>query len=93
MSPNFPPPFANVKQKNMVGWYGPAQLLRTGLEVIVSTLFAQHSDSRRLDAIATRDAIVNFNKKVCSRITAIFGLTMLLIVAMAGIQPMRLPMH
>lgn len=30
----------------MVGWYNPAQLFRTGIEVVVSTLLAQHIDKR-----------------------------------------------
>ena len=32
----------------MVRWYDPGQLFRTGIEVVVSTLFGRHSDSRRL---------------------------------------------
>ena len=42
-----------VTQMPMVGWYNPPQLIRTGTELIISDLFARHSDSRRLDAVAT----------------------------------------
>ena len=54
---------AFFKKQRMAGWYDPPQLLRTGPEVIVSTLFARHSDSHRLDAIASIDAILNFDKQ------------------------------
>ena len=33
-------------QRGMVEWYRPRQLIKTGAEVIVSTLFARHADSR-----------------------------------------------
>src|SRR3954447_3941701 len=36
----------------MVGWYDPAQLLRTAGHVIVSTLLARHIDDRRLQGLA-----------------------------------------
>jgi hypothetical protein len=42
-----------LRFRKMVGWYDPTQLIRTGIEVIISTLFARHSDGRRIDAIAT----------------------------------------
>lgn len=35
----------------MVGWYDPVQLIRTGLEVVLSTWIGRHSDSRRIDAL------------------------------------------
>ena len=35
----------------MVGWFDPGQLARTGLEVVVSTLFGRHSDFRLLEAL------------------------------------------
>src|ERR1051325_9037056 len=47
-------------QSRMVGWYNPAQLLRTGSEVIVSTLFGKHSDSRLLDAVATKEPRLDY---------------------------------
>lgn len=48
-----PPPLApdKVERHRMVGWYDPGQLLRTGFEVIVSTIFGRHSDNRRLDGL------------------------------------------
>jgi hypothetical protein len=36
----------------MVGWYHPGQLFRTGFELVISTMFARHSDSRRMDALS-----------------------------------------
>jgi hypothetical protein len=44
----------------MVGWYNPPQLIRTGTELIISDLFARHSDSRRLDAVATDPPMVDY---------------------------------
>jgi len=38
----------------MVGWYDPAQLWRTALEVIVASTFARHADSRRLQVVGER---------------------------------------
>jgi hypothetical protein len=37
----------------MVGWYEPLQLIRTGMDVAVSTLFGRHSDYRLIEALAT----------------------------------------
>jgi hypothetical protein len=39
----------------MVAWYDPGQLLRTGLDMVVSTIFASKADRRLTDAIATGD--------------------------------------
>ena len=38
----------------MVGWYAPRQLMRTAVQVIISTIFARHSDQRRLQAAASQ---------------------------------------
>jgi hypothetical protein len=40
--------------RHMVGWFNPRQLLRTGGDVVVSELFARHSDGRRLEALNPR---------------------------------------
>jgi len=37
---------------NMVGWYDLLQLLRTGLQVFISTVFGQYADHRLLEALA-----------------------------------------
>ncbi len=37
----------------MVGWYDPVQLVRTGIDVIVSTLFGRYADRRVADAPPT----------------------------------------
>jgi len=47
MAPRKPQP-----QHKMVGWYDPGQLLRTGSEVLISTIFGKHADRRVLQAIA-----------------------------------------
>lgn len=39
----------------MTGWYDPGQLLRTGWQVLVSTLFGQNADPRLMEALAARD--------------------------------------
>lgn len=36
----------------MVGWYDPRLLIRTGIEVAVSTIFGRHSDRRLIEALA-----------------------------------------
>src|SRR5687768_4384678 len=40
------------RRQKMVGWYSPAQLLRTAREVVVSTLFGRHADFRLIEALA-----------------------------------------
>ena len=44
-----PPP--EEARASMVGWFDPGQLLKTGLEVVVSTAFARNADRRILDAV------------------------------------------
>ena len=39
----------------MVGWFDPGQLARTGVEVLVSTMFGRHADHRILEALSRRD--------------------------------------
>lgn len=39
----------------MAGWYDPSQLVRTGIQVVVSTAFARNADRRLTDAICTGD--------------------------------------
>ncbi len=41
-------------REGMVGWYDPPQLLRTGIDIVVSTLFARNADRRLTDAITRR---------------------------------------
>ena len=36
----------------MVGWYDPRQLIRSAVEVAISTLFGRHSDRRLVEALA-----------------------------------------
>jgi hypothetical protein len=43
---------ARFKKANMVGWYDPGQLLPTGIDVAVSTLFGQNADPRRIESLA-----------------------------------------
>ena len=40
------------KRAAMVGWYDPGQLVRTGVEVAISTVFGREVDSRALEALA-----------------------------------------
>jgi Calcineurin-like phosphoesterase len=39
----------------MVGWFDPGQLARTGVEVLVSTMFGRHADHRILEALGQKD--------------------------------------
>lgn len=48
-------------QKKMVGWYAPAQLAKTGVEVAVSTIFGRHSDHRLVEAMASGDDVPGDN--------------------------------
>jgi hypothetical protein len=48
-----PEPATNFKQCPMVGWYDPRQLVRTGLQVAISTIFGRHSDRRLVEALAS----------------------------------------
>jgi len=45
-----------LRQKPMVGWYDPAQLLRTGGKVLISTLLATRGDYRHLESFAGEQA-------------------------------------
>ena len=40
----------------MVGWFDPGQLVRTGVDVVISAIFARNSDRRVLDALSHPDA-------------------------------------
>jgi hypothetical protein len=44
--------FKAIQPAPMVGWYDPIQLLRTGLQVFISTVFGQHADYRLIEALA-----------------------------------------
>ena len=48
-----PPAAAPFKQLPMVGWYDPRQLVRTGTQVAISTIFGRHSDRRLVEALAS----------------------------------------
>src|SRR2546425_9492461 len=43
-----------MARAKMVGWYDPAQLVRTGVKVVVSTLFGQNADFRLVEALANQ---------------------------------------
>jgi Calcineurin-like phosphoesterase len=45
-----PPPDQRAK---MVGWYDPVQLVKTGAQVVISSIFAANSDRRLTDAMGT----------------------------------------
>jgi hypothetical protein len=44
--PSFPLDDEPWKPAKMVGWYDPRQLLRTGIQVVTSSLFAENADGR-----------------------------------------------
>src|SRR5215210_6458535 len=48
-----PPAAASFNPLPMVGWYDPRQLVRTGIQVAVSTIFGRHSDRRLVEALAS----------------------------------------
>ena len=47
-----PRPPAEEDRLPMVGWFDPAQLVRTGVDVVISAIFARNSDRRVLDALS-----------------------------------------
>lgn len=48
----------------MVGWYDPDQLARTGVEVVISTIFGRHADYRLMEAVSSGDApIFDYTRK------------------------------
>jgi 3',5'-cyclic AMP phosphodiesterase CpdA len=55
-----PAPRKPIKPAKMVGWFDPGQLARTGLEVVVSTLFGRHSDFRLLEALVPQSGECDF---------------------------------
>ncbi len=57
--------FPKAKQFPMVGWYAPAQLAKTGVEVAVSTIFGRHSDHRLVEAMASGGTHQKFYDYTC----------------------------
>jgi hypothetical protein len=51
-----PAPRQGCKQMPMVGWYDPRQLIRTAIQVVISTIFGRHSDRRLVEALASGQA-------------------------------------
>ncbi len=49
---NRPPP------AKMVGWYDPGQLTKTGIEVLISTVFGQYADQRLIQALASGPGVI-----------------------------------
>jgi hypothetical protein len=47
-----PRPPAEEDRLPMVGWFDPGQLVRTGVDVVISAIFARNSDRRVLDALS-----------------------------------------
>jgi hypothetical protein len=44
---------SDALREKMVGWYDPAQLALTGLQTVLSSLFAQRADYRLIEALKT----------------------------------------
>jgi hypothetical protein len=47
------PPPPEDERLPMVGWYHPPQLVQTGVEVAISTIFGRHSDHRLVEAMGS----------------------------------------
>jgi hypothetical protein len=45
--------FKAITLCKMVGWYDPRQLARTAIDVLISTIFGRHSDSRVMEALVS----------------------------------------
>jgi hypothetical protein len=52
-------PRASYPRAPMVGWYNPAQLARTGISIITSTLFGRNADRRLLEVLRAARASPN----------------------------------
>src|SRR5262249_12140743 len=50
--------WVNWRKKQMVGWYNPVQLVRTGRDVFISTVFGEHADRRLVEALTAEKAFV-----------------------------------
>src|SRR6266852_6005830 len=61
---------AVTDRAKMVGWYDPGQLVKTGLNVAVSTIFGQYADHRLIEALATAKTSGYYDYTVHSSITA-----------------------
>ena len=48
----------------MVGWYDPGQLIRTGIDVAISTIFGRNSDFRLIEALQGREIKDYYNHSV-----------------------------
>jgi hypothetical protein len=59
------PDAETIQQLPMVGWYDPRQLLRSGIQVAISTLFGRHSDHRLVEALATEASAPKFYDYTC----------------------------
>jgi len=56
--------FRVIDPADMVGWYDPLQLMRTGVEVFFSTLFGRHADYRLMEALTPgSDSHFDFTKE------------------------------
>jgi hypothetical protein len=49
------------EQTPMVGWFDPAQLVRTAIEVVISTVLGRHTDLRLIEALATSEPVEAFD--------------------------------
>jgi hypothetical protein len=48
----------------MVGWFDPLQLIRTGSEVLISTIFGRYADERLIQALSSGTAVIyDFTKR------------------------------
>lgn len=54
-----------IKRWPMVGWYHPPQLVKTGIEIAISTIFGRHSDQRLVEAMASGEATEKFYDYTC----------------------------
>src|SRR5919199_6767138 len=46
------------QRAKMVGWYDPVQLIRTGAEVLISSIFGKYADQRLLQALAAGPGVI-----------------------------------
>src|SRR4051812_4382653 len=53
-----------MARARMATWYDPQQLLRTGVDVILSTVFASRADFRQVEALQGRQDVFEYSDKV-----------------------------
>jgi hypothetical protein len=50
---------SHKQRAQMVHWFDPRQLIRTGVEVVISSIFGRHADRRLVQALISGPAFIH----------------------------------